>query len=91
MTAASARPSPPPDPDGVRSRAEFAAFLGELRSELEARPDRWENVTLEAFLEALEAVAQDAPGWVTNGVRSDVETPSWSLFARLVATATVYE
>ncbi|QDT18017.1 DUF7660 family protein [Alienimonas californiensis] len=91
MSAASARRSPPPESGGVRSRAEFAAFLGVLRSDLEERPEGWENVSLEALLEAFAAVALDAPGGAANGGCADVETPSWSLFARLVATATVYE
>ncbi|NNJ25054.1 DUF7660 family protein [Alienimonas chondri] len=91
MAVASSGSSSLPHPEGVRSRAEFAEFLQRLRGDLEVRPDEWENVTLESFLEAFAAIAHDAPGWVKNGVCSDVESPSWALFARLVSTAAHYE
>ena len=81
----------PGDDPGVRSRAEFGEFVALLRRELRNDPERWENRTLESYLEALAAVAEDSPGWTANGVRDDVETPSWSLFSDLLSTAAVYE
>ena len=90
MSIAPARRSPP-EPSGVRSREDFAEFLRLLRDDLRTRPERWENVTLGSFLEAFAAISESCPGWISNGVRDEVEAPSWQLFADLIDAAAIYE
>jgi hypothetical protein len=80
------------DPMEVRSRADLAAFVTELLSDLERRPGGWENVTLARFLDALSRYLEDLPGWCRNVTpETDPEEAQWRLFAVALAGATVYE
>jgi hypothetical protein len=80
------------DPLLVRSRSDLAAFVWRLLADLKAHPERWENDTLESFLEALAAYLRDLPGWCRNVEPSiDPEQPQWRLFAVALAGAQVYE
>ena len=57
--------------DSIRSRKDFAAFAQALSADLHDNPETWENGSLERFLEALAAWAEDAsgqrPDWRTVG------------------------
>ena len=88
----------PTDPTfAVTTRAEFVAFVRGLREDLRASlaaeatsPSSpygpahggWENPTLDRFLEALAAYADDA---------AVSEPPTWRTFAEFLAAAKVYE
>lgn len=78
-------------PDMVQSRADFSKFVSALRSDLLAHPERWENVSLEAFLEALSAAALDIEGAYRNRKIPFSETASWKLQAELLLMASAYE
>ncbi len=39
--------------DTIKSRSDLARFVYLLREDLISSPDKWENATLERFLEAL--------------------------------------
>ena len=78
------------DPKEIKSRAHFVAFVAELETDLKSRPDQWENLTLETFLEALGAWAE--------GIRLGVHAPAsldrpeaWSLAATLLLAGRSYE
>lgn len=54
----------------ISTQPELASFIANLRRDLAAHPEEWENATLERYLEALEAVMhetrfKDEPGWRT--------------------------
>jgi len=66
----------------VRSQAELAGVVEALLADLRRDPGRWENSTLDRFLDALAAVAAD---------RTAVESPTWRLVAELLLAATGYE
>ncbi len=76
------------DPSSVSSRDGFADFLEAVLDDFRAQGGRseWENAKLDRFLEALAAFA--AARVVESG---EQETPSWSLFAEMIAAATGYE
>jgi hypothetical protein len=77
------------DPSSVGSRDDFVGFVEAALADLRAAgADEWENGTLERFLDGLAAVS-DAR--VVDGDRASQETPTWRLFAELVAAATGYE
>jgi hypothetical protein len=76
----------------VDSRAAFTSFLGLLRQELAATPERWENISLSAFLEAMESYASDIDGFYQNtGQAVDADIPSWQNFANIMRGARIYE
>jgi len=76
----------------VDSRAAFAGFLGLLRQELAVAPEHWENNSLPAFLEAMEAYASDIDGFYQNtGQAIDADVPSWQNFANILRGARMYE
>ena len=77
--------------EAVRSREDLAAFAVALREDLAARPDDWENPTLERFLEAFAAWCIDMPGFFSNRGEAQPEQPDWQLVARMLMAASTYE
>jgi hypothetical protein len=73
----------------VNEREDLAKLLTSALEELRVHPERWENVTLEDFLEAWAAWVADMDVWARNTGRS-IE-PSWQLIAQMVAAASIYE
>ena len=76
---------------GVRTREDLARFLQEALSDLQNRPEEWENDTLERFLEAWAAWVEDLPGWYANRGETMPDQPDWNLLANMVMAARVYE
>jgi hypothetical protein len=80
------------DPDSVATREHMARFVSEIRDDLLANPEKWENATLERFLAALSSYIEDVPGYLKNTNSSvSAEIPSWQLFATVLCGARVYE
>ena len=76
----------------VHSRVDLASYVDELLIELQAHPEKWENATLERYLEALSRYLRDLPGWCKNNEPSiDADQAEWHLFAIALAGAQVYE
>lgn len=76
----------------INTRQDFTAFVKELHSDLKANPDEWENTTLETFLEALAAYAEDIQGYYDNRQPgTDADAPRWQTFADMLRGASVYE
>ncbi len=72
----------------VSNRPQLSAFILDLSRDVTAHPDRYENVDLPAFLEALSAWSEDMTGLPDIGADP---APSWPLFARMLLAATTYE
>jgi len=66
----------------VTDRAGFLRVVAQVRRELAAGAPIFENDTLPAFMEAMEAWATDWPG--------EFENP-WALASALVQAAAIYE
>lgn len=75
----------------VRTREDLVAFLAELRRHLRENRAAWENDSLEAYLEAFQAVLTDWDGRFENRGESVPEDPTWKLIAELLLAATMYE
>jgi hypothetical protein len=76
----------------VDSRADLVNFLGLLRQELAATPERWDNNSLPDFLEAMESYASDIDGFYQNTNQAlDADMPSWQNFANILRGARMYE
>lgn len=77
------------DPKPVESREGFSEFIGAMHSDFSASgAEEWENGTLERFLDGLEAFTHAR---LVNTPEQDHESPSWQLFAEILAAATGYE
>lgn len=77
--------------DRVADRAALCAFLSRLRAEYDESGAEWENRTLDAFLEALEAWISSAPGWYANHKQVLPAEGYWTFFARALTAARHYE
>ncbi|MFC3994963.1 hypothetical protein ACFOVU_03500 [Nocardiopsis sediminis] len=83
--------SPASGASDVTGREELAAFIARLGAEFRERGEEWENTTLDRYLDSLAAWLRSAPGWYANTGRELPEDADWTLFARALAAATVYE
>jgi hypothetical protein len=77
--------------DHLGDREAFSAFLARLRTDHAENGAEWENVTLDAFLEALEAWVSNAPGWYDNHGQDLPPQGDWTFFARALVAARIYE
>ena len=77
--------------DSVESRPDFVAFVRALRQDLKRNPEGWENNTLDLFLEALGAWAEDMDGYYLNQGKPVPTLPDCKLLASMLMGATMYE
>lgn len=72
----------------VTDRASFITFLKSLQQDLQANESAWENPTLDRFLEAMAAYANDLPGFYRNtGQNVEVDEVSWKVFSDILLGA----
>jgi hypothetical protein len=77
--------------ENIRTREDLIVFLQELHQDHRDNPQAWDNNTLELFLEALAAWAQDMDGFYLNQKLPVPEKPEWKTFAHMLVAATMYE
>lgn len=75
----------------IETREDLIAFLSVLRQDLSRNGDQWENVTLEAYLEALQAVLTDWRGRFVNRGEPVPDSPSWRIVGEVLLAAGAYE
>lgn len=76
----------------INDRQSFIQFLHEFRNNFLQDGEQWENKTLDQFLEALAAYAEDIPGYYHSMSPSvNAEIPGWRVFADMLKGARVYE
>jgi hypothetical protein len=75
----------------VDSREEFAAFVRELVTYLTQHPEKWQNSTLEDYLNALASWVEDYDGYFKNRGEPVPEQPDWTLFANIMYAAAIYD
>jgi hypothetical protein len=72
----------------VKTKEDFISFLQQMQMDYKTSRDSWENPELERYLEAMEAFLTDSTERSLNKIDF---TPSWSLFARIMIAASIYE
>ncbi len=77
--------------DSIESRDALAEFINDLRKNLIANPEEWENSTLNEFLEALSAWVKDMDGYYINNQLQVPLSPSWKNVAEMMLAAKYYE
>jgi hypothetical protein len=77
----------------VKDRASFIAFISLFRKDLELNKDKWENVQLGNFLEAMERYSADIGGFYNNTrqFEENADKASWKRFADILQGARIYE
>lgn len=73
----------------VETKEQLLELIQELSDE---NPDDWENVSTQAFLEALGAWLGSADNFYKNlNLDTDANKPSWQLFADALQAGLIYE
>ncbi len=72
----------------AKSKEDFVIFLKALQKDFFTNKDRWENPELSRYLEAMEAFLHSS---TEKSFHKIDFTPSWSLFAQIMLTASLYE
>lgn len=87
-----------PDPDdldlddrveAIRSRMDLAAFVLDLIDDLRVNPEKWENLTLESYLDGLSRWIEDMEGYHRSRGEVMPQEPSWSRFGEILLAAKV--
>jgi hypothetical protein len=76
----------------VASRQDTQRVIAQIRADLAGRGSReWENLTLDRFLEALEALLDGLPGRLARQGEPETTGLDWALLADILIAATGYE
>lgn len=75
----------------VGTKEDLAQFVEDLRTDLRLHPDRWENQTLDRFLEAMASWIQSIDGFYANAGKIPPTAPNWSTFADFLYASRIYE
>jgi len=72
----------------IKNKEDFVKFLHAFNEDFLNNNKKWENPELGRYLEAMERFLESS----TNKSISKIDfTPSWSLFAKIMITASIYE
>ena len=77
--------------DNVKSREDLIRFIFHLRMDLKNNKEKWENITLEDYLEAMEAWINDMDGYYLNTNQPLPKEPSWKTIADILIASSMYE
>lgn len=78
--------------DSIKSKSDFVSFIDELLLDYKYNKEKWENNSLETFLEALSGYTDDIEGYYkNNSIDVNLENPSWRVFADCLYGARIYE
>ncbi len=82
--------------EAVHDRASFLEFVRELANDRRhdvggESESRWENTSIETFLEAAESWATDIQDLKDERAEWFPEAPSWAAFARFLYVGKIYE
>jgi hypothetical protein len=75
----------------VQTREDFAAFVAELKADLDANRAGWTNDDLASYLDAMAAWVRDMEGYYENAGERLSELPPWRVLADVLMAARVYE
>lgn len=72
----------------AKNKSDFVQFLDSLKSDYDLNKGEWENNELGRYIEAMQRFMEDS----TENSMNQIEfVPSWSLFARIMLAASMYE
>jgi hypothetical protein len=75
----------------IKTKQDLGQFIAALRADLATNPERWENPTLDRFLQAMEAWIADMEGYYKNSGQAPADPPTWKTFGDILIAAAMYE
>ena len=78
-------------PGSVSNHKQLQAFINQLRGDLATHPDTWESVTLEDYLEGIEAWLHDLAGLHRNLGKEWPPQATWEFMAAMLLAGKIYE
>ena len=72
----------------VTDKDSFIKFLQALNEDFSNNKEEWENPELDRYIEAMEGYLH---GSTEDSINKVDFTPSWSLFAKIMVAASIYE
>ncbi len=75
----------------IRTREDFINFVHALSEDLRDNPDKWENQSLERFLEALGACVEDMDSYYLNQGKTTPKQLDWKVVGDILMAAKIYE
>ncbi len=77
--------------EAIRSKDDFVNFVELLLKALKSDLNKWENKSLERYLEAIASWTRDMEGYYQNNNLPIPENVDWKVFANILIAATMYE
>ncbi len=77
--------------ESIENKEQLSDWIIKLRKDLLDHPDKWENVTLERYLEAMAAWVRSSDGYYLHVGQKIEERGTWKLFADILIAASIYE
>ena len=76
----------------VTDKESFVEFLNLLSEDLFEVSEKWQNIRLDHFLEAMASYTEDIQGYYDNTNKNiDSKNATWELFADILRGAAIYE
>ena len=75
----------------IQMRDDLALFMQHLIRDFRTNPERWENTSLEAYLEAVAAWIKDMDGYYRNRGETAPQQPTWRQVGEILLAARIYE
>lgn len=75
----------------ITTKEDLAQSIEQLRQDLADNPDEWENMSLDAYLEAMAAWLHDMDGYYRNQGLALPTAPTWQTIGEILLAAKMYE
>ncbi|ALR31458.1 hypothetical protein ATE47_13435 [Chryseobacterium sp. IHB B 17019] len=74
------------------TKQEFILFTENLRTDFIENKERWENKTIEDYLEAMSSYVEDIDGYYKNTNQNiNLEMVNWKVFSDILKGSSIYE
>lgn len=77
--------------DNVNSPEDLIEFINQLRMDLKINKGEWKNITLEDYLEAMEACVNEMDEYNVYDTQILPKQPSWKIISLILFAASIYE
>lgn len=75
----------------IKTKQELIVFIKSLRDDFKHDKENWQNLTLEAYLESMEAWLNDSGDRPMNTGKKIEELSKWELVATILYAGKIYE
>ncbi|MDR7240169.1 DUF7660 family protein [Neobacillus drentensis] len=75
----------------VKNREDLIRFIFHLRTDLQNNREKWGNVTLDDYLEAMEGWISEMDRFYLNSNQPIPNQPSWKTIADILYASSMYE